>query len=122
MFPPAAPAKTPVAAQQTAPTQQKPMVAPIEQKAASAQTVNNQQHPIAAPSSEYWVQSVVPSGKESQRLELVGGGGEVVSAYVRNSDKGIVAGSKLKNVAMEQKQSSYGQYNLISGYQIASAA
>lgn len=68
---------------------------------------------------DYLVQSVKPSGKESQLLELVNANGEVVSAYIKNSDKAVKAGSKLQNVNIVPKQSSYGQYNLISGYQIA---
>ena len=66
--------------------------------------VNNQQP--TAPSSEYRVQSVKPSGKESQLLELIGVGGEVVAAYVRNSDEAIKVGSALRDVNMVQKQSS----------------
>lgn len=60
-----------------------------------------------------------PSGKESQLLQLVNANGEVVSAYIKNSDKAVKPGSKLQNVNIVPKQSSNGQYNLISGYQIA---
>ena len=69
--------------------------------------------------SDYWVQSVKPSGKESQLLELVNTGGEVVAAYIKNSDNSVKVGSMLKEVDLVQKQSSYGQYNLVNGYKIA---
>jgi hypothetical protein len=86
----------------------------------SAPTVNNSQ-PLAinAKDSDYWVQSVKPSGKESQLLELVNTGGEVVAAYVKKSDNALKPGSRLQNVDIVQRQSTYGLYNLISGYQIA---
>lgn len=84
---------------------------------------NNQQPTTVAATpaitSDYWVQSVKPSGKESQLLELVNTTGQVISAYIKNSDKAVKPGSKLQNVNIVPKQSSYGQYNLISGYQIA---
>lgn len=72
-----------------------------------------------ASSNEYRVQSVKPSGKASQLLELVNPAGQVISAYIKVSDKAVKPGSKLQNVSIVPKQSSYGQYNLISGYQIA---
>lgn len=80
--------------------------------------IQNNTRPAAA-NNEYWVQSVKPSGKASQLLELVNTTGQVISAYIKSSDKAIKPGSRLQNVAIVPKQSSYGQYNLISGYQIA---
>lgn len=71
------------------------------------------------PATDYWVQSVKPSGRESQLLELVNTGGEVVSAYIKKSDNAIKTGSRLQNVGIVQKQSSYGIYNLVNDYQIA---
>jgi len=80
---------------------------------------NNTQQPVTGAASDYWVQSVKPSGKESQRLELINPNGDVVSAYIKTSDKAIKVGSMLKDVDITQKQSSYGQYNLINDYKIA---
>lgn len=98
--------------------------APVNNQAPPAKPLTNSQQPTTvastqATASEYWVQSVKPSGKESQLLNLVNASGEVVSAYIKNSDKAVKPGSKLQNVNIVPKQSSYGQYNLISGYQIA---
>ena len=99
-----------------APVQQQPAQ---QQPQPTQQTSKNQQPAVVTAASDYWVQSVKPSGKESQLLELVNEGGEVVSAYVRKSDKAITTGSRLQNVNMVRKQSSYGQYNLIDGYRVA---
>jgi hypothetical protein len=68
---------------------------------------------------DFKVHSIKPSGKSSQILELVGGSGEKVTAYIKASDKTIAAGSRLRNVRMERKNSSYGEYNLITGYEAA---
>lgn len=75
--------------------------------------------PTVSAGNEYRVRSVKPSGKASQLLELVNPAGQVISAYIKISDNAVKPGSKLRNVSIEPKQSSYGQYNLISGYQIA---
>jgi hypothetical protein len=107
-------AKPPAVQQPQAP------VAPTEQRPQPVQpTANDRQPTIITPISEYRVQSVKPSGKESQLLELINSGGEVVAAYVRNGDRAIRPGLMLKNVDIVRKQSSYGQYNLINGYQLA---
>jgi len=92
-------------------TEKNPVKAPVE----------NNRPPDAADAGEpdYWVQSVKTGGKDSQLLELVNTKGEVVSAYIKNGDKAIKVGSQLKDVDIVQKQSSYGQYNLINGYKIA---
>lgn len=105
----AAQGNTPAAPANTNPPSQRPMQNNIPTPAATA--------PVSA--SVYWVQSVKPSGKASQLLELVNTTGQVISAYIKSSDKAIKPGSRLQNVAIVPKQSSYGQYNLISGYQIA---
>ncbi len=68
---------------------------------------------------EYRVQSVKPSGKESQLLELINPHGDAISAYVQRGDKAIQNGAKLKNVNIVQKRSSYGPYNLVNSYDIA---
>jgi hypothetical protein len=86
---------------------------PVKQSATVSQA-----NPVTAV-AEYRVQSVKPSGKASQLLELVNADGEVISAYIKNSDEAVLPGSKLQNVDLVQKQSSYGQYNLINGYRIA---
>jgi hypothetical protein len=80
---------------------------------------NNRQTAATATGSEYWVQSVRPSGKESQLLELVNADGEAVSAYVQRSDEAIKVGSMLKEVNIVQKQSSFGEYKLVSAYKVA---
>ena len=80
---------------------------------------NNTSQNVTGTASDYWVQSVKPSGKESQQLEIVNTKGEVISAYIKISDKAIKVGSQLKDVDIERKQSSYGQYNLINAYKIA---
>ena len=82
-------------------------------------TAANNKQDAAGDNPDYWVQSVKPSGKESQLLELVNADGDVVSAYVKSSDKGIKVGAMLQNVNMVRKDSSYGPYNLIDGYKIA---
>jgi hypothetical protein len=114
----------PVQHQSTAPVQNKPT--PVPQPASKNQpftVVPTAPAPTASAAatadSDYWVQSVTPGGKESQRLELINSGGEVVSAYIRKSDKAITPGSRLQNVEIVQKQNSYGLYNIINGYQVA---
>jgi hypothetical protein len=71
------------------------------------------------PANDFKVQSVKPSGKSSQVLELVGGNGEVVTAYVKASDHAITTGSRLLKVQMVKKNSDYGEYNLITDYKAA---
>lgn len=45
--------------------------------------------------------------------------GGVVKAYIRATDQSIKAGACLNNVQIEKKNGNYGEYNLISAYQIA---
>lgn len=99
-------------------TQGNTPVAPANTKQPPQGQVQSNTPPVVA-SHNYLVQSVKPSGKESQLLELVNSTGQVISAYIKSSDKAVKPGSKLQNVNIVPKQSSYGQYNLISGYQIA---
>jgi len=68
---------------------------------------------------DFKVQSIKPSGKSSQMLELVGGDGKVTTAYIKTGDQSIVSGSRLRGVKIERKTSSYGEYNLINEYQLA---
>lgn len=73
----------------------------------------------AALVSEYKVQSIKPSGKSSQVLELIDNNGGTVKAYIKAADQSIKAGAKLSNVRIETKSSNYGDYNLISSYRLA---
>lgn len=83
-----------------------------------AQAANTGQ-PAAAPVYEYRVRSIRPSGKSSQFLEMVDRSGGVVKAYIRATDQSIQAGACLNNVQIEKKNGNYGEYNLISAYQLA---
>jgi hypothetical protein len=105
----------------TGANQEKPSVAPAEQKPLPVSpAADNAKPAVAAKSSDYRVQSVKPSGKKSQLVELVNASsGEVVSAYIQKSDDAVKAGSTLKEVDIVVKDSSYGQYNMINGYKIA---
>lgn len=69
--------------------------------------------------NEYKVQSIKPSGKSSQVLELIDNNGGTVKAYIKAADQSIKAGAKLSNVLIETKNSNYGDYNLISNYKLA---
>ncbi len=69
--------------------------------------------------NEYKVQSIKPSGKSSQVLELIDNNGGTVKAYIKAADQSIKAGVKLSNVRIETKNSNYGDYNLISSYKLA---
>ena len=68
---------------------------------------------------DYMVRSIRPSGKASQVLELVAGNGSIVKAYIQAADKSIQEGARLNNVRIEKRNSNYGEYNLISAYQLA---
>lgn len=72
-----------------------------------------------APAYDYKVRSIRPSGKSSQFLEMVDRGGSVVKAYIRATDQSIKPGTCLNNVQIEKKNGNYGEYNLISTYQLA---
>ena len=101
--------------------QEKPSVAPTEQKAPPASNAaDNAQPTVEAKSNSYRVQSVKPSGKKSQLVELKNASsGEVISAYIQKSDDAVKAGSILKEVDIVPKDSAYGQYNMINSYKIA---
>ena len=68
---------------------------------------------------DYEVHSIRLSGKSSQVLELVDNNGDMIKAYIRAADKSIKTGVRLCNVHIEKKKNNYGEYNLISAYQIA---
>lgn len=71
------------------------------------------------PTYDFRVQSIRPSGKSSQVLELIDPRGSKVTAYIQAADKSIQSGAMLRNVRLEQKKSRYGDYNLINAYQLA---
>ena len=73
----------------------------------------------AISASLYKVQSIKPSGKSSQVLELVDNSGGTVKAYIKAADQSIREGDTLNDVQIEVKNSSYGDYNLISSYKLA---
>lgn len=73
----------------------------------------------AVSAKEYTVQSIKPSGKSSQVLELVDNSGGTVKAYIKAADQSIKTGARLNDVRIETKNSSYGDYNLISSYRLA---
>jgi len=94
--------------------------APVQQAQPPAATVGTNAAPSAGnPNSDFKVQSVKPSGKSSQVLELIAGSGEVVTAYIKAGDQSIVNGSNLREVRLERKTSSFGEYNLITQYKAA---
>lgn len=73
----------------------------------------------ASPGYDYKVRSIRPSGRSSQFLEMVDRNGSVVKAYIRAAGQQIQAGACLNNVRIEKKNGNYGEYNLISAYQLA---
>lgn len=81
-----------------------------------AQGAGSRQTP---PAYDFQVQSIRPSGKSSQVLELIDPSGGVVKAYIQAADQSIKSGAKLRNVRIERKNSRQGDYNLISAYQLA---
>ena len=89
------------------------------QAAQATNTVANAGQAAASPAYDYQVRSIRPSGKSSQFLEMVDRRGGVVKAYIRATDQSIKAGACLNNVQIEKKNGNYGEYNLISAYQLA---
>ena len=79
----------------------------------------NQRDKDVPPTFDFRVQSVRPSGKSSQVLELIDPNGGKVTAYIQAADKSIKSGAMLRNVRIERKNSRRGDYNLISAYQLA---
>lgn len=82
-------------------------------------TATNTGQFAASPAYDYQVRSIRPSGKSSQFLEMVDRRGGIVKAYIRATDQSIKAGTCLNNVQIEKKNGNYGEYNLISAYQLA---
>lgn len=89
------------------------------QAAQATNTEANAGRAAASPAYDYQVRSIRPSGKSSQFLEMVDRRGSVVKAYIRATDQSIKAGACLNNVQIEKKNGNYGEYNLISAYQLA---
>ncbi len=89
------------------------------QAAQATNTAANAGQAAASPAYDYQVRSIRPSGKSSQFLEMVDRRGGVVKAYIRATDQSIKAGACLNNVQIERKNGNYGEYNLISAYQLA---
>lgn len=83
----------------------------------AAQGANPKQAP--PPVYDFQVQSIRPSGKSSQVLELIDPSGGKVKAYIQAADQSIKSGAWLRNVRIERKNSRQGDYNLISAYQLA---
>jgi hypothetical protein len=94
-------------------------VAPTKQDIPSISTADTALPTVLAASSEYWVKSVNPSGKESQLIELINPDGEITSAYIKKSESPIKLGSKLTGVAIEKKDHKNGPYLMITDYKIA---
>jgi hypothetical protein len=105
----------PPAAQQNASVEQPP---PAPQAAVSEPESKGNVIPI----HDFKIYSMKPAGKESQLLELCNPEGEITAAYVRSSEQGIAVGVFLRNVKLEERTSSYGKYNLLTGYEFAAAA
>lgn len=106
--------------QQGNPSGQAPAANTRQTQAAQAtNTAANAGQAAASPAYDYQVRSIRPSGKSSQFLEMVDRRGGVVKAYIRATDQSIKAGACLNNVKIERKNGNYGEYNLISAYQLA---
>ena len=71
------------------------------------------------PDGIYVVHSAKPSGKDSQAVELVDNNGEVTKVFIKANDESVKSGSRLKNVVIEERTSTYGKYNLLSKYELA---
>lgn len=89
------------------------------QTAQAIGTKTNAGQPTASLAYDYQIRSIRPSGKSSQFLEMVDRSGGVVKAYIRAADQSIREGACLSNVQIEKKNGNYGEYNLISAYQLA---
>lgn len=94
-----------------------PVNAPATQPPTPINTPAEQ--PPETPGDDYKVRSVKPSGKSSQMLELIGGNGEVITTYIKTGDQSTTTGTRLLKVKMERKDSTYGEYNLITDYKAA---
>ena len=87
------------------------------------QTQNSEQDSSATapPASDFKIHNIKPAGNGSQLLELCDENGEILAAYVKPGAQGIVVGAHMRNVQIEEKNNSYGKYNLIADYEIAAA-
>lgn len=67
----------------------------------------------------YQIKAVKPSGTSSQVLELLDNQGEKLTVYVKAGDAAIKPGVSLRNIQMEKRKSDYGEFNIVSAYQVA---
>jgi len=91
---------------------------PVEQEQPHA----DKQQPAESAGSaayDYKVRSVKPSGQNSQLLELIDKNGKVTAAYIKAGGQVITVGSCLRDVDIEQKTGTYGEYNLINACKLA---
>ena len=113
--PPAAPSYTPPQ-QQVSP----PSSASDEPPMPPERRSPNEEEASAPAEVTYQVKAIKPSGKSSQLVEMIDiSSGELLTAYVQKSDQSIKAGACLRSVQLERKTSTYGDYNLLSSYQLA---
>ena len=108
---------------------QPPAIAPPAQANAGGQQsdtlqqqvpTNGQRPQTNAPQGNvYKIQSIKPAGGESHLLELLNNTGKITAAYIQTIGKGIAVGSHLRNVELEQKKASFGNYHLITKYELA---
>jgi|GEM_PF-491006 len=107
--PPASPASA--APQQGASGGQKP----AQQPQGGGQVPQDNVLPI----HEFKVRSIKPAGKASRLLELCDHYGVLTEAYISAEIQDIAVGARLQNVRLNQKDSSFGKYNLVVGYEVA---
>ena len=101
---------------------QTPQTSNSEQKTDSGQkppTLAPQPPATVHPSNVFKIQSMKPSGKTSQLLELCDGSGKITSAFIKSDAQGIAVGAYLYNVQIKEKVGTYGKYNLIGNYELA---
>jgi len=60
-----------------------------------------------------------PAGKSSQLLELLNKDGEIKAVYIKSGEEGVAVGKFLRNVHFEEKNGTYGPYNLMTRYDMA---
>jgi hypothetical protein len=108
-----------VSKQQTTPAVPPVKYAPKPSASTPANENTAPPQPVEKPAYDFKVQSIKPSGKSSQVLELIDGNGGLTKAYIKSVDQSIVSGSRLRGVHMERKNSDYGEYNVINAYQVA---
>jgi len=116
------PAQQSVSSAQTPATSQ----SPPPQDASNTLSTTNPQNPTEQPPQsnvvsvyDYKIHSVKPAGGGSHQLELHDRNGKVTTAYAKPEETGIAVGKHLKNVKLEAKTSQYGNYNLLTSFEVA---